>query len=230
MESINNNKIKIKNKQIEEGLEKLDGVIFVKKYISLNLEKDCFMIDNPFKFGSFLGEDKKYSIKEFDLDLNKANNDINLSNVELKKKYFGFNRNKKSISSWKRNESENENKTQNFENIVKNLIRKAKIFKQIFEIEKRNIENIKILLFYDVIHKENYYDELKKAVYDSFIKNDDNELFNFEFQCVYIKSSYLTRGLINTNDKLENLNDKYKRINSQLEDVNKKLNALIDFI
>jgi len=147
LESINNNKIKIKNKQIEEGLEKLDGVIFVKKYISLNLEKDCFMIDNPFKFGSFLGEDKKYSIKEFDLDLNKANNDINLSNVELKKKYFGFNRNKKSISSWKRNESENENKTQNFENIVKNLIRKAKIFKQIFEIEKRNIENIKFFCF-----------------------------------------------------------------------------------
>ena len=51
----------------------------------------------------------------------------------------------------KGNESENENKTQNFYNKVKNLIRKAKIFKQIFEIEKRNIENIKIFLFYDVI-------------------------------------------------------------------------------
>lgn len=118
--------------------------------------------------------------------------------------------------------NENENKPQNFYNMVKNLIRKVKIFKQIFEIGKRNIENIKILLFYDVIQKENYYDDLKEAVYDSFMKNDD-ELFDFEFQCVYIKASYLTGGLINTNDRLENLNDK-------LENVNRKLNALIDFI
>ena len=85
MESINNNTIEIKTKKIEERLEELDGVIFAEKNTLLDFEKDFFMIDNPFKFGSFLEEDKQYSIQEYDWDLNKATNDINLSNVELKK-------------------------------------------------------------------------------------------------------------------------------------------------
>ena len=221
LESVNNNVIKIKNKVIEKGLEELDGIVFVENKISLDLEKNCFMIDNPFKFGIFLGTDKQYSIQGYDLDTNKINNNIIPSNVELKKNTLALIEIKDQFPPYEEG-NENENKPQNFYNMVKNLIRKVKIFKQIFEIEKRNIENIKILLFYDVIQKENYYDDLKEAVYDSFIKNDD-ELFDFEFQCVYIKASYLTGGLINTNDRLENLNDK-------LENVNRKLNALIDFI
>jgi len=62
LESINNNIIEIKNKQIEVGLEELDGFILVEKNISLDFEKDCFMIDNPFKFRTFLGTDKQYRI------------------------------------------------------------------------------------------------------------------------------------------------------------------------
>jgi len=62
LESINNNIIEIKNKQIEVGLEELDGVILVEKNISLDFEKDCFMIDNQFKFRTFLGTDKQYRI------------------------------------------------------------------------------------------------------------------------------------------------------------------------
>ena len=221
LESVNNNIIKIKKNIIEKGLEELDGVLFIENKISLDLEKNCFMIDNPFKFGIFLGTDKQYSIQGYDLDSNKIYNNINPSTVELKKNTLALIEIKNQFPPYEEG-NENENKPQNFYNMVKNLIRKVKIFKQIFEIEKRNIENIKILLFYDVIQKENYYDDLKEAVYDSFIKNDD-ELFDFEFQCVYIKASYLTGGLINTNDRLENLNDK-------LENVNRKLNALIDFI
>lgn len=219
LEPVNNNKIKIKI--IEKGLEELDGVVFVENNISLDLEKNCFMIDNPFKFGIFLGTDKQYSIQGYDLDSDKIINNNNPSIVELKKNTLALIEIKNQFPPYEEG-NENENKPQNFYNMVKNLIRKAKIFKQIFEKEKRNIENIKILLFYDVIQKENYYDDLKEAVYDSFIKNDD-ELFDFEFQCVYIKASYLTGGLINTNDQIENLNDKYNR-------VNRKLNALIDFI
>ena len=62
MESINNYTIEIKTKITEEGLEELDGIIFADKNISLDLEKNCFMMDNPFKFRAFLGTDKQYSI------------------------------------------------------------------------------------------------------------------------------------------------------------------------
>ena len=62
LESINNYTIEIKTKITEEGLEELDGIIFADKNISLDLEKNCFMIDNPFKFRAFLGTDKQYSI------------------------------------------------------------------------------------------------------------------------------------------------------------------------
>ena len=85
LESVNNNIIKIKNKVIEKGLEELDGVVFVENKISLDLEKNCFMIDNPFKFGIFLETDKQYSIQGYDLDSNKIYNNINPSTVELKK-------------------------------------------------------------------------------------------------------------------------------------------------
>ena len=65
---------------------------------------------------------------------------------------------------------ENENKPISFYHIAKDLIKKTKIIKQIYEQKNKNIENIKLILFYEAIKKQNYYDELKKAVYDSFKK------------------------------------------------------------
>ena len=63
------------------------------------------------------------------MDLNKANNDINPSNVELKKNTLVLIEIKNQFPPYEEgNENEKENKSLNFYNMIKNLIRKSKIF------------------------------------------------------------------------------------------------------
>ena len=70
--------------------------------------------------------------------------------------------------------------------MVKGLIKKAKVFKQLFDLREEKVDNIRLILFYDTIQKENYYDDLKQAFLESF-NDDDNSKFLYEFQCIYIK-------------------------------------------
>ena len=55
------------------------------------------------------------------------------------------------------------------------------------------------------------------------LKKKDEELFDFEFQCIYINPSYLTGGFFNINDTIDNIKD-------QLYKFNKKFDGLINFI
>ena len=57
--------------------------------------------------------------------------------------------------------------------MVKDLIKKAKVFKQLFDLREEKVDNIRLILFYDTIQKENYYDDLKQAFLESF-NDDDN--------------------------------------------------------
>ena len=226
IESINNNNI-INNQSIEKGLEELDGVIFEDYDLLLNLDKSCFMIDIPYKFRVVSGTDKKKSIQEYESNQINDNTTVEIKKntltlLEIKNQFPPYEESKES--------KENEKKPSNFYHITKGLIRKTKIFKQIYE-QKYSIGNIniKLILFYDVIQKQNYYDELKRAVYDSFKKND-KELFNFEFQCIYIKASYLTGGLININDTVDNLKSELSLLNKKYDALNNKFDILTNFI
>ena len=227
LEYVNENKIRINNKNEEKGLEELDGVIFVNNNTLLDLEKNCFMIDIPYRFGSFIGTDKKSTIQEINEYDNVKNNKENPLNIELRNNTLALIEIKNQFPPYE--ESNKKDMPINFYHMVKGLIKKAKIFKQIYEQSNKNIKNIKLILFYDVIQKENYYDELKRAVYDSF-KKDDEELFDFEFQCVYIKASYLTGGLMNLNDNVDELKAKVNDLQENIVHLNSKLNLLIEFI
>ena len=76
------------------------------------------------------------------------------------------------------------------------MIKKAKIFKQLYDFKKEKVDKIRLLLFYDIFQKEKYFEDLKRAFSDSFNQNDKSQ-FLYEFQCIYIKSSYLPAGLFN---------------------------------
>ena len=119
--------------------------------------------------------------------------------------------------------------------MVKDLIKKAKVFKQLFYLREEKVDNIRLILFYDTIQKENYYDDLKQAFLESF-NDDDNSKFLYEFQCIYIKSSYLAAGLFNMyekyniysyekkilQEKVEKMDDENKRLKEDLNELKKK--------
>lgn len=73
-----------------------------------------------------------------------------------------------------------------FYNMVKSLIKKALVFKEMFEQSNEKIDSIKLLLFYDAVHKINYEKELWKAMNDLFTKQDEKIISLLEFQCIYI--------------------------------------------
>ena len=226
LEPESKNEIIIKNKAEEKGLEELDAVIFVNNKESLALEKNCFIIDNPYKFSSFIGKDKNNFVQEYDNEVNKKV--CYPLNIELEKNTLALIEIKNQFPPYEEGK-EKEKTPFNFYHMVKGLIKKAKIFKQIYQQSSKKIQNIKLILFYDVIQKENYFDELKRAVYDSFKKNDP-ELFDFEFQCVYIKASYLAGGLMNLNNIVDDLNCKVDYLERNVNNLNRKLDLLIGFI
>ena len=94
----------------------------------------------------------------------------------------------------------NDKQPTTFFQMIKEMIKKAKIIKEFFDFKNERVDSIRLILFYDAIHKENYYDDLRKAFSESFKANDELQ-FLFQFQCIYIKSSYLAAGLFNMNDK-----------------------------
>ena len=108
------------------------------------------------------------------------------------------------------------------------MIKKAKIIKEFFDFKNERVDSIRLILFYDAIHKENYYDDLRKAFSESFKANDELQ-FLFQFQCIYIKSSYLAAGLFNMNDKykmlklkIDQVTDENKRLKMRLEESNEQ--------
>ena len=177
LEQESKNEIIIKNKVEEKGLEELDAVIFVNNKESLVLEKNCFIIDTHYKFSSFIGTDKNNIVQEYDNEVNKKA--CYPLNIELEKNILALIEIKNQFPPYEE-DKEKEKMPVNFYHIVKSLIKKENIFKQIYQQSNKKIQNIKLIVFYDVIQKENYFYELKRAVYDSFKKMTQNySILNF---------------------------------------------------
>ena len=116
----------------------------------------------------------------------------------------------------------NEKQPTNFYQMIKGLIKKAKIFKQFYDFRNEKIDSIRLILFYDAIHKEVYYEDLKRAFSESFEESDKSRLL-YKFQCIYIKSSYLAAGLFNMYDRYNflsyNMNEEFKRFKTKKQDL-----------
>ena len=112
-----------------------------------------------------------------------------------------------------------------FFQMVKGLIKKSKIIKQLYDLRKERVDSIRLILFYDVIQKENYYEDLKKAFEESFDKNDKSQLL-YQFQCIYIKSSYLAAGLFNMYSNYNFLSYTNKSLSEKIDKLNEENIAL----
>ena len=221
----------IKNKEDDNdnsiNLIEVDGVILEQKEYDLDLEKNAFIIDNLYKLEEFMTIQKEIVVEPYVekiIDLKKNE----LCIIEFKNQ-FPPSTNK--IEPY----YQQGKKPTTFYQMVKDLIKKAKVFKQLFDLREEKVDNIRLILFYDTIQKENYYDDLKQAFLESF-NDDDNSKFLYEFQCIYIKSSYLAAGLFNMyekyniysyekkilQEKVEKMDDENKRLKEDLNELKKK--------
>ena len=197
---------------ISNNLVEVDGVILETKDIDLNLEKNAFVIDELYKLDTFMTLNHKIVVEPYIekvIDLKKNE----LCIIEIKNQF--------PPSSVKTDSNDNQPTT--FYQMVKDMIKKAKIIKEFYDFKNEKVEAIRLILFYDAIHKENYYDDLRKALSESFQANAEL-LFLFQFQCIYIKSSYLAAGLFNMNDKYKMLKLKV----DQVTDENKRLKMTLE--
>ena len=109
-----------------------------------------------------------------------------------------------------------------FYNMVKSLVKKSIIFQDMFIQLNEKIDSIKLVLFYDAVHKFNYEKELNKVMAELFNTVEDKKLLEMiEFQCIYIKSSYLAGEFFDAKreiNKLKYKNDKLENLVSDLKD------------
>ena len=194
------------------NLVEVDGVILEKKDINLSLEKNAFIIDELYKIGKFMTQNNQIEVEPYiDKVIDLKKNELCI--IEIKNQFPPS-----SIET----DSKDKQPTA-FYQMIKEMINKAKIIKEFYDFKNEKVESIRLILFYDVIHKENYYDDLSRAFSESFNENDELQ-FLFQFQCIYIKSSYLAACLFN-------MNDKYKMLKLQIDkvtDENKRLKMAIE--
>lgn len=103
-----------------------------------------------------------------------------------------------------------------FRNMVKSLVKKSLLFKDMFEQLNEKIDSIRLILLYDAVHKKNYLRELDNAMNDLFTKKDEGLLEIIEFQCIYIKPSYLAGQFYNSKKEINKLNKEILGLNGEI--------------
>jgi hypothetical protein len=214
-----------KNEEDQEksyNLIEVDGVILEKKGYNLALKENAFIIDELYRldeFGTINSQkvvepykEKSIDLKENELCIIEIKNQFPPSSDELTEKY-----------------DQNEKQPTTFFQMVKGLIKKAKIFKQLCDFKNEKVDHIRLILFYDAIQKENYYEDLKKAFEESFDKNDKSQLL-YQFQCIYIKFSYLAAGLFNMYSNYNFLSYTNKSLNEQIEKLDNENSMLKKYL
>ena len=214
------------NKDKEIGIIEVDGVILENVEIKIDLNERIFIQDKCYNFGVFINpDDGKKAIDNF-FDDEKLQNLYNfilkphtLCIIEIKNQFL-------------LNEEIAKNKYINnqgisFHSMIRGLIRKALVIKTIYEQLEYKFNKIKLILFYDAIHKYNYEEELKLAFNEELDLNDKELIEKIQFQCIYIKSSYLSGTISIMNNDLEMLKSENKNIRKELEETKKTVVELL---
>ena len=212
----------------------VDGVILEKEYKDINLNKSFFMSDPVYKFGFFSNKDnKKEIIKYYTKDKeekikNEINEEINKENrfyldekclcvIEIKNQFPQY-RKEEERSKIPYYDLRNKYRV-DFYNMFKSLVKKVLVFKEVFLQLKEEIKSIRLVLFYDAIYKFDYERELSKVMNELFSENDKNLIDTIEFQCIYIKSLYLTTGFFDYKRQLDKFQYKITTLEKEIKDL-----------
>ena len=134
-----------------------------------------------------------------------------------------------------KNNSFNKNDEKDLYKTVQDMLKNMTIFEQLFESIGLEYERIRLILFYDLIRKKNYEDELKSC-FKNFFTNNFKKLKYLKkiyFQIIYIDSSYFAETLKSFQDKIDNLEfqvsdmkSQYDAIQSDNKDIKEKYDVI----
>jgi len=220
-----------KDDNIESFFIEVDGVILEKKDNYLVLDRNFFIADPVNKFDYFnpisakpndpsMSEIVNYHYKK-DVINEKNIKDINNDNKDDENLFY-LDKNSLCVIEIKNqfpinSGILNKENLPDFYNTIKKLIKKALIFKEMFEQLNEKVESIKLMLFYDAIHKINYEKELCKVIRDLVTEDNKIIISTIEFQCVYIKSSYLAGGVSSYQREINIMKYEIKKLNDLIK-------------
>ena len=121
---------------------------------------------------------------------------------------------------------EDYNQGVSFKSMVRELIKKSLVFRKIYEQLNNPIEKIKLILFYNTIHKYNYEEELSKAFMEELGISNKKLVEMFKFQCIYIKPSYLSGAVSILNNEINILKEENKYLSESVDNMKKKIDEL----
>jgi hypothetical protein len=229
----------------EHRLIEVDGVILEKENKECYLDKSFFMADPVYKFGFFVKDDKKEEIecfiKEEKINLTKEEDEDNnkqifyldkntLCVIEIKNQFPPY-RSEEERKKINNNKDLINKYPIDFYNMVKSLVKKSLIFQDMFVQLNEKIDSIKLVLFYDAVHKFNYGKELNKVMVELFNTAEDKKLLEmFEFQCIFIKSSYLAGEYFNAKREINKLKYKNDKFESELKAKTNEIDKLDNLV
>ena len=218
--NIDNENQESENKEFD--IIEVDGVVLEKNKKSIDLNEKIFIQDKCYEFGVF--EDKKKKTKLIDF-FTRTNQKQTLYN-------FNIEPNTLCVIEIKNQFTPNEiyvenkkihNQEKSFYSMLKGLFKSALVFKTIYEQKKYEFNKIKLILFYDAIHKYNYENDLQKVMNEVIDINDVQLISKIQFQCIYVKSSYLLGSVYSMTNDLEKLKKELENTKKELEKLRFKL-------
>ena len=196
-----------KEKSHENSIIEVDSVILEKEEFNMNLDEKLFILDDCFNFGIFEDEEKAKLIENYTEPIKEQNILYNFSLkpntlcvIEMKNHFPQSDLIDKNKQDY--------NQGISFKSMVRGLIKKSLVLKTLYEQLGNPIEKIKLVLFYNAVHKYNYEEELRKAFIEELGVNDRKLVEMFKFQCIYIKPSYLSGAVSIQNNEINILKKK----------------------
>lgn len=221
--SINNESGEKEKKEF--SIIEVDGIILENNEVSIDLNEKIFIQDKCYEFGVF--DDKTNKIKSIEY----------FTKTNPKQKFYNFNLEPHTLAvieiknQFPPDEKISQNKKNNnqgksFQSVLKGLVKNALVFKTIYEQKKYELKKIKLILFYDAIHKYNYENDLQNVMNEVLDINDIELIEKLQFQCIYIKSSYLLGTVSSMENELEKLKKENKIMKMQLGTVSSMENEM----
>ena len=233
--------LELGNIKIEENNRTLevDGVILEKENKNIILNKSFFISDSINKFKISTDNPSKKTIINYikrnenddQEDNDKKNNIFSLDKnslcaIEIKNQFPPYRPEEKNKEIYNKI---NANKYPvDFFNMVKSLVKKSLVFKDMFEQLNEKVDSIKLVLLYDAIYKFNYEKEMVKAINDIISIENEKLIEMLEFQCIFIKSSYLAGGYYNFISEQKKMEIKMQEMKEQLEKKDKEMKDKFD--
>ena len=203
----------LKNKNIDlHILNEVDlgGVFFVENEFSI--------IDNdlPFifqKFLSFTGSNKVYNILSLKFDLDgKTFKKNDLCLLEIKTEFP---------------EIDKYNNRDTFPEVLEKMLEKMIIFEQLFTSLDIKYDRIRLILFYDLVRKKDYFNDLKKTLSEFAQKHNKLKYLNkICFQVIYVNASYFVGALRTNAEEIKNLKEVNEKLTKQNNEFKEKIKIL----